>query len=113
MMYCRWSIAGTYSLCQQHAAHCMHPIRMQHCISVQELHIASRPSVLLEEEFQNIEAKLRALETALPGANVRSLCEQQPLFLNTDVGVVLEEIRRCASLSPVIFNQHSWQLGVL
>lgn len=55
-----------------------------------------RPSLLLDKEFEGIEGNLKALEEAMPGADVRKMVAAQPLFLSEDIKVILGELRRCA-----------------
>lgn len=50
--------------------------------------------MLLDEEFFAIEGNLEKLQAILPGADVVSLVEQQPLFLFEDMEVILAELRR-------------------
>lgn len=53
-----------------------------------------RPSMLLDEEFQLIERNLKKLHDMLPGTDVVSLVEQQPLFLFEDLDVIMGELQR-------------------
>ncbi len=56
--------------------------------------VGYRLSMLLDEEFSLIEGNLEKLQATLPGADVVSLVEQQPLFLFEDMEVILAELRR-------------------
>lgn len=50
--------------------------------------------MLLDEEFNLIEGNLKKLHDSLPGADVVSLVEQQPLFLFEDLEVIMGELQR-------------------
>jgi hypothetical protein len=50
--------------------------------------------MLLDEEFNLIEGNFKKLHDSLPGADVVSLVEQQPLFLFEDLEVIMGELQR-------------------
>ena len=81
------------------------------CSSSAHIQQPCRPSLLLDKEFQGIEGNLKALEEAMPGADVRQMVAAQPLFLSEDIKVILGELRRCAfaHLNRFLQSVNGWQ----
>ena len=58
------------------------------------------PSLLMEQNFQKVEAALVQLHARLPESSVASLVQRQTLYLTEDLEYLLAEVKRCGPGCP-------------